>query len=73
MNDSEKVAFLMKKVAEQEFKLKALQNFVHNHHHNLSHQGIKTEETGKPKVWVEYPDGRKEEPLDCVEKSEGSK
>lgn len=43
------------KIAELEFKLKALQNFVFNHHHN---------ERGFARVYVKYPDGIKEEPLD---------
>jgi hypothetical protein len=62
MNDSEKVTLLMDKVKELQFKLEKLQNFVFEHHHNLSHQGLKTDETSKGKVWVEYPTGRKEEP-----------
>jgi hypothetical protein len=47
---------LEQKVAELEFKLKALQNFVFEHHHILVHQGLKSDETSQP-------NGRKEEPL----------
>lgn len=71
MNDSAKLAFLMNKVKEQEFKLKALQSFIFEHHHILTHQGLKSDETSKALVWVEYPDGRKEESLNNQNKSKG--
>jgi len=58
---------LEKEIKELKFKLKALSNFVHQHHHkldlNICH--IPYEElrrTSKSKVWVEYPEGYKEEP-----------
>jgi len=64
MNDLEK------KVKELEFQLKALRNFVYQHHHNIEidvapnddEPYFQKHETSKPKVWVEHPDGMKEEP-----------
>ena len=56
---------LEKEIKELKFKLKALSNFVHQHHHKVDISEEEYErmvETSKPKVWVEYPDGYKEEP-----------
>lgn len=51
------------KISELEFKLKTLQNFVFEHHHKvLVVAESDYKETSKPKVWVDYPTGRKEEP-----------
>lgn len=54
------------KIKELEFKLRKLENFIFNHHHRLYEIGDEPNcvslETSKPKVWVQYPDGTKEEP-----------
>lgn len=59
---------LEKKVKEIEFKLKKLENFLFEHHHRMDeidNLGYETKhETSKPKVWVEYPNGYREEPKD---------
>ena len=55
---------LEKEVKELKFQLKALRNFVFKHHHKIEIVGFGESETSKPKVWVEYPNGRKEEPAD---------
>jgi len=56
---------LEKKIKELEFKLKALQSFVHQHHHRLDVYKLGSSEhheTSKPKVWVATKEGWKEEP-----------
>ena len=60
---------LEKEIKELKFKLKALSNFVYQHHHRVDLDIFAvpietTTETSKPKVWVSYPDGFKEEPSD---------
>ena len=58
---------LEKRMNELEFKLKALSNFIYQHHHKVDiseDEYIDEHETSKPKVWVLYPDGYKEEPKD---------
>lgn len=53
------------KIIELEFKLKALQNFVFEHHHKFinifTDNWGNTTEISKALVWVDYPEGRKEE------------
>jgi hypothetical protein len=48
------------RLAELEFKLRALTVFVFEHHHRVV-VGDDYAETSKGKVWVQYPDGWKEE------------
>jgi len=59
-----------KELKELRFKLNALTNFVYQHHHKVeidtsSDEDVEpyyqTLETSKPKVWVAYPTGWKEE------------
>jgi len=47
---------------ELKFKLKALENFVFEHHHNTIDYTLSSWESSKPFVWVNTPKGPKKEP-----------
>jgi hypothetical protein len=61
-----KYSDLNKEIDELKFKLKALTEFVFEHHHrvittNSASDEVDNIETSKGKVWVFYTTGRKEE------------
>jgi len=60
-NLTKKYSDLEKEIQILKFQLKALQNFVFEHHHNWRWTTGEYFPTTKGKVWVEYPDGVKEE------------